>query len=70
MFADRVQFLELLARYRERFGFALYHYCLMSNHLHLLLRLADPRQLSRLVAGLLRSYVHHVHRRRGGVPGQ
>ena len=64
---DRFEFLRLLARYWDRFGFALYHYCLMSNHFHLLLRLDSPGCLSALLAGLLRAYVHHCHRRHGFV---
>ena len=64
---DRAYFLALLARYRDRFGLRLYHYCLMGNHFHLLLQLGDPGRLSALMAGLLRAYVHHCHRRRGFV---
>jgi putative transposase len=64
---DRRTFLDLIARYGDRFGFRLYHYGLMSNHVHLLVQLRDPRQLSRLMAGLLRAYVHHCHRRHGFV---
>jgi putative transposase len=60
---DRRAFLGLVDRYRRRFGFRLYHYCLMSNHFHLLLQLDDPRQVSPLMAGLLRAYVHHCHQR-------
>ena len=60
---DRTVFLGLLARYRQRYAFRLFHYCLMSNHFHLLLQLQSPRQLSTIVAGLLRAYVHHCHRR-------
>ena len=56
---DRRFFLQLLGRYRDRF----FHYCLMSNHFHLLLRLVDPRLLSPLMAGLLGSYVHYFNRR-------
>jgi REP element-mobilizing transposase RayT len=41
--ADRLRFLELVARYRDRFAFRLYHYGLMDNHFHLLLQLPDPR---------------------------
>src|SRR6266849_1484219 len=55
--ADLGYFLGLLARYRQRFGFRLLHYCLMTNHFHLLLQLDDPRQLSSLMAGLLLAYV-------------
>ncbi len=65
--ADRRACLDLVARYRPRFAFRLYHYCLMSNHCHLLVPLPDARQLSPLMAGLLRAYVHHCHRRHGFV---
>jgi putative transposase len=64
---DRRAFLGLLARYQKRYPLRLYHYCLMTNHFHLLLQLAEPKQLSALMAGLLRSYVHHFHRRHGFV---
>jgi putative transposase len=57
---DRVAFLNLVRRYRARFRLRLYHYGLMTNHFHLLIQLPDPRQLSRLMAGLLRAYVHHA----------
>jgi putative transposase len=70
VFADaaaRSFFLGLVARYRERFGFRLYPYCLMSNHFHLLLQLDRPQHLSPLMAGLLRSYVHYFNRQRGFV---
>jgi putative transposase len=60
---DRAAFLGLVARYRQRLGFRLYHYCLLDNHFHLLLQLQQPRQLSALMAGLLRAYGHHCHRR-------
>ena len=64
---DRQQCLTLLGRYQQRFRFRLYHYCLMANHFHLLVQLQDPRHLSPLMAGLLRAYVLHCHRRHGFV---
>jgi putative transposase len=60
---DRRAFLGLVARYKRRFGFRLYHYCLMTNHIHLLVRLDEPAQVSPLMAGLLRAYAHHRRRR-------
>jgi REP element-mobilizing transposase RayT len=36
--ADHLYFLELPERYRRRFAIRLYHYCLMSNHFHLLVQ--------------------------------
>jgi putative transposase len=64
---DRIAFLGLVAQYRDRFAFRLFHYCLMTNHFHLLVKLRDPREISTIMAGLLRSYVHHCHRRHGFV---
>src|SRR5690242_9653075 len=64
---DRRHFLKLLARYRDRFDLRLYHYCLMGNHFHVLVQLGEARRLSALMAGLLRSYTHHFHRRHGFV---
>jgi putative transposase len=64
---DRRAFLGLVRRYRDRFHFGLYHYCLMTNHFHLLVQLHDPKHVSPLMAGLLRAYVHHCHRRHGFV---
>jgi putative transposase len=63
--ADRLYFLQLLGRYRDRSHLLLYHYCLMDNHFHLVLQLADARRLSRVVAGLLVAYWHHYRRRHG-----
>lgn len=60
---DHRAFLDLLARYRDRFRFRLEHYCLMTNHFHLLVQFPDPRQLSAFGAGLQRAYVHHLTRR-------
>jgi putative transposase len=60
---DATAFLQRLNRYLRRFTGRLYHYCLMPNHFHLLLHLSDARQLSAFMAGLLRSYGHHVARR-------
>src|SRR5262249_13872805 len=64
---DRRYFLGLLARYRQRMPLRIYHYCLMSNHFHLLMQLKNARQLSALMAGLLRAYVHYFNRRYGFV---
>jgi len=57
-------FLSLLARYRLRFGVRLYHYCLMTNHLHLLLRTPRPN-LGRGMQRFFAAYAHCSLRRRG-----
>jgi putative transposase len=65
--ADRGKFLELLQRYRRRFEWRLFAYCLMSNHYHLLVQMRDPRELSVLMAGFQLAYVRYYHRRGGFV---
>ncbi|MFZ2603854.1 MAG: transposase, partial [Candidatus Omnitrophota bacterium] len=36
---DYEKYLELLKKYKEQYGFKLYAFCLMPNHLHLLFEL-------------------------------
>lgn len=38
---DYIKYLDLLEYYKEKCGFELFAYCLMSNHVHLLLRICD-----------------------------
>jgi putative transposase len=59
---DRREYLELLARCREKFRFQLLAYCLMTNHVHLAIRTgAEP--LSRIMARLHSIYAERFNRR-------
>ncbi len=59
---DREDFLKRLAGCRDRFGFRLLAYCLMTNHFHLALRTAAT-PLSRIMACLQSSYAQLFNRR-------
>ena len=61
---DYVAFLNAVADLKERKPFELYGYCLMGNHIHLLLR---PRKssISRVVQSLLVSHTQRYHRFHG-----
>ena len=50
------QFQAGLARAKAKYPSRLYHYCLMSNHLHLLLEIATAEHLSKFMQGLLQGY--------------
>ena len=52
---DRLRFLQKLLEYKERYGFILYAYILMRNHIHLLIETKDA-PLSKIMQGLLQSY--------------
>ncbi|MBI3010930.1 MAG: transposase [Candidatus Omnitrophica bacterium] len=60
-------FLDLLARAKSRYPARRYHYCLMSNHLHLLLEIARGDHLPRFMQGLLQGYGRWYKSRTGYV---
>ncbi len=57
---DYRAYLERLARYRKRYGVKLYAYCLMPNHVHLLLE-SSRVPLSRFMQGLQQSYTQYFN---------
>ena len=59
---DRREYLELLARCREKFRFQLLAYCLMTNHVHLAIR-TNTEPLSRIMARLHSIYAERFNRR-------
>jgi len=58
---DYLAFLEAVGDLKERKPFELYGYCLMSNHIHLLLRPLEV-PISRIVQSLLVSHTQRYHR--------
>lgn len=58
--ADRQIYLDLLARYAERHQMAIWAYCLMSNHLHLV---ASPRRPESLARALGRAHAQYARYR-------
>jgi REP-associated tyrosine transposase len=59
---DYQAYMERLARYRKKYGYGLYAYCLMPNHVHLLLESSD-RPLAKLMQGLQQSYSQYYNRK-------
>jgi REP-associated tyrosine transposase len=64
--ADYRAYLHRLALYRERYGMRLHAYCLMPNHVHLLVRTADM-PLAKFMQGLQQSYTLRFNRAYGKV---
>ena len=63
---DRELYLERLEHYQKRFGFRVYAYCLMTNHVHLAVETGKV-PLSRIMLGLQGSYTQAFNRRHGRV---
>ena len=59
---DFKEFRTIIARYKGKFEFDLYHYCFMSNHFHLLLKISKGSDLKFLMKGICQSYSFHYKR--------
>lgn len=59
---DREFYLYRLEQYRKRYGFTIYAYVLMSNHVHFLVETAKT-PLSKIMQGLQFSYTRYFNRR-------
>ena len=56
-------YLKLLKRYKERFKLIIYHYALMSNHIHLLCKKIAETNLAKMMQGLGLSYSNRYRKR-------
>ncbi|WP_425448269.1 transposase [Dethiothermospora halolimnae] len=68
---DRERFLLTLKRYKKRYGFKLYAYCLMDNHVHMIID-ASGSDISKVMHGINLSYAKYYnirYKRRGHVFG-
>jgi putative transposase len=61
--ADYKYFYLLLKKYLAKYPSRLYHYCLMSNHLHLLIEVTAANDLSKLMQGVNLSYTLYYKKR-------
>ncbi|WP_069999330.1 transposase [Cellulosilyticum sp. I15G10I2] len=59
---DRIQYLKRLKRYKEKFKIEVYAYCLMTNHVHLLIY-DNGQDISKVMKGLNLSYVRYFNKR-------
>jgi len=61
--SDRDAFLEALGKTRERYPFRLFGYCLMTNHVHLLLRPEPGQSISRIMQSLTVAHIRRYYAR-------
>ncbi len=54
--ADFLKYLELLKHYKRKHRFKLYGYCLMPNHIHLILDIEKGSDLAKIMQGLNQTY--------------
>lgn len=61
---DREEYLKRVRHYKERYKMQLYAYCLMTNHVHLLVY-DNNQDISRFMQGLSLSYVQYFNKKYG-----
>ena len=58
---DYGECLNRLRKYKKRYNFLIYGYCLMANHIHILGEIKPVSNISRFMASLLRSYTAYFN---------
>ncbi len=61
--SDFEKFKTTIKKYKNKFSFELYHYCLMVNHVHLILKIIKKEDLPQLMKGMLQAYSFHFRRK-------
>jgi putative transposase len=62
---DHERYLSMLQEFRRQYAVKLYAYCLMTNHVHLLLAPATPTGIAQLMKRVAGRYTRYYNRRAG-----
>lgn len=54
-------YLKTVIRFKEKYSFKLYGYCLMNNHTHLVLEPVKPNTLSKIIQSITLSHIRLYH---------
>lgn len=65
--ADYLYFLEQIYRFKLELPFDLFHYCLMPNHTHMLIKTKNAKDFSTFMKKLNLAYFHYFRRKYGWV---
>ena len=58
---DYEKYLGLLYRYKVKYGFKLFAFCLMTNHVHLLIKVGEKFTISKIMQSLTNAHTRHYH---------
>ena len=62
VFTDYEAYKNIIRKYKAEFIFDLFHYCLMPNHIHLLLKISNGKELPRLLQCINQAYAKRYKR--------
>jgi len=58
---DYLHYLDILKRYKEKFQFKIFAYCLMSNHIHLLIQISQKGTISEIMKAITIAHTRYYH---------
>ena len=64
---DYDYFLEIVRKYLEKFQVSILHYCLMTNHIHLIIQAGKKEDLPRFMQAVLQVYASHFRKKYNSV---
>lgn len=59
---EKPEYARLMEKYKERYRFKIYAYCIMDNHIHLLLETGDV-PLSKIMQGIQQSFTQYYNKK-------
>jgi len=66
---DYLYYISLFGKYLDKFEFSIFHYCLMPNHVHILLQVSRGDDLPKIMQGINLSYSIYHKRKYGYIGG-
>jgi putative transposase len=58
---DYQHYLDILQKYKEKFDFKIFAYCLMTNHVHLLLQVSERASISKIMQAITIAHTRYYH---------
>lgn len=59
---DYKAFKDFIRKYKKKYAFDIFHYCVMSNHFHILLKINNGNDLPKIVHGITQSYSYYYRK--------
>lgn len=59
---EKAEYMKLIAKYKERYKFKVYAYCIMDNHAHLLIESGDV-PISKIMQGIQQSFTQYYNKK-------
>ncbi|MBF0478805.1 MAG: transposase [Candidatus Omnitrophica bacterium] len=58
---DYKKYLAIVYRFKRKYGFKLFAYCFMTNHVHLLIQVGEKGTISRIMQSITVAHTRHYH---------